>query len=263
MRSLSLSHIVYSESDNNSLSSLQRFLNPLALPHLRSFAFTWDRHTSDPGFWMLAPQLTRLWLRRITLTDRNGKSQIEYLPVDDLKNLSYRLEHLAIDVHKTVDLDGALGKIGTTHLVPLTSLPHAQQNSLDEVLPRTLRLESPYHTAAERLVLAQSLPAFERLDYLFVDDLSGLQGSVKAQHKSVRQAVVEECEARGVQVVEKRFVGGSSRECIEWDEARWREWCEEVDREMQVKITRMSLEENGGGEGEEEEDGEMLIGYAV
>jgi hypothetical protein len=256
LTTLSLSLVQYSSSDGKYLPTLGRFLNPISLPALSSFAFTWSSHTNDPGFGKLAAQLTHLWLKRVVFVDRAGKEHVEELPEKGLKRVSCRLEHLAVDLHKTSDFD-ALALLGDAHLQPLSSLSSSDpsEHNLALVFPRSLRLESPYHTNAERLLLSKSLPFMEHLDTLFLDDLSGLKTPQRTKEAPARAVVKEECEARGVKIDEKKFSGASSRECVEWDEERWRGWCDEVDREMQVQISKI--------EPEEQQENTVLEGYEV
>ncbi|GAA5895439.1 hypothetical protein JCM6882_006252 [Rhodosporidiobolus microsporus] len=231
-------------------------LNRLALPALTSLAFVYHDESSAPEMRLVAAQLTSLWLRRIPRYKqqpnqrRDAQPEISALPQEDLAFCSSSLVHLAVDIHKAEDFK-ALRALGTASLASAAAaaakrksleLGHAAPPGQPQVLLRTLRLESPYLTAAERELIAQSLPALSALEELIVSDLSPPSTSSSSAaasststaalqtHRSARSAIRAEADARGFALSEVRFQhpeGGY--EALRADMGAWEGACERVD----------------------------------
>ncbi|GAA5826797.1 hypothetical protein JCM11251_002897 [Rhodosporidiobolus azoricus] len=222
---------------------LTLLLNPVSLPALKSLAFTYNDQTSAPQFRWIAEQVTHLWLRRLPTTSPNNRQhnaepRVSDLPKEDLAFCSAHLLHLAVDLHQHADFD-ALTVLGTHNEDAIVNpRPSSLASSRPESssLLRSLRLESPYLTTAERALLSAlpSLPCLDDLSHLILSDLSQLPpSSARAtKEKASRETIRAECEARRITVVEALF--HHPEKGYEAQKEDWRAWmrvCEWVDEE--------------------------------
>ncbi|GAA5870339.1 hypothetical protein JCM8547_006608 [Rhodosporidiobolus lusitaniae] len=256
LTSLSLVLVSYIDVENLFVP-VSDLLTPLALPALTTLCFTYDAETSDPEFAPIAPQLTHLWLRRLpTKPPRVPTGQppsppptIAPLPDTELAACSRKLTHLAIDLYSNVDFP-ALEHIGSQSFPAAAAAK--DDDAAEDVMLRTLRLESNQPTNAERAVLDGEIPAFEILDAMLVADVSGLPAELVFEECEKRAATRKELEGRGVKLVEWEFHGNTlTGELQKWEEEAWAGWCREIEREAEEL-----REEVAEAEKEREEDGE-------
>ncbi|GAA5990856.1 hypothetical protein JCM11641_000850 [Rhodosporidiobolus odoratus] len=250
--------------------SLARLLNPVSTPRLSDLAMTYSSETSEPELVHVAPQLERLWLQRETsaVEVRERKASPALLPLDVLRALSPRIQHLAVDIWHMVDFD-ALSHIGIASASPAASVDGAPDTTaalllLPTELPSifTLRVSSPHGTVAERHLLAKLpiLPSFETLRILFLRDVSLLPADVVVREAQGRETTREECGKVGIEVYE--FFAAPAQEgegAVEAEVAEWRGTCWMVDRmravaavgqeeEVEEEREEMQREVSAGGD---------------
>ncbi|BGP19657.1 hypothetical protein JCM10213v2_007753 [Rhodosporidiobolus nylandii] len=208
--SLSLTRVYFrSTSESSKLLPLAHLLSPLALPSLKCLELSYSPASSTPAFAALAPQLERLWLRRT----RGRQDDLPDLPETSLSALSPKLQHLALDISSRGDIE------------ILSSLPF-------DVQLRSLRIfaSSSLAVTVERALLSASPHCIEQLAFLMVEDVSNLPPASVIQNAQVRQKTRQECEARGVELLE--YPAGEEEE---YDKEGWRRTCDEVDRVVELK----------------------------
>ncbi|GAA5870350.1 hypothetical protein JCM8547_006611 [Rhodosporidiobolus lusitaniae] len=242
--------------------SISILLNSLALPSLRSLAFTYTDNTSKPDVELVSPRLTHLWLRRLPYRSHTGETRMSPLPQKPLATCSPSLLHLAIDIHLSRDFE-ALETLGLAP--PSSSSRRSTTEEEDGVFLRTLRLEGPYYTQAERLLLQKSIPSFSQLERVFLPslahasrtnlDLDDLPAQLHGRETNRR-----EWESQGVQVLEKRFghPEGTSAE-VERDLRNWRALCDAADRDQKVLL----IEKVEPPQASHEQPGASRVEYVV